>query len=199
MNGNDDILMQATVRGTAETHNLTQRGSTPRPATSFEEPIEDVRARLKSESVDVESFEAKVRSAFPSLKKAQVEVQEWMKKAGQECPDKPTIASEEVAYLRYKLINEEFTELQTGMDLEQLVTIADAIGDLLYVVLGTAVAYGIDMEPVWHEIHRSNMTKFIDGQRREDGKWIKGPSYSPANLRPIIETQMNKKSEDVKP
>jgi predicted HAD superfamily Cof-like phosphohydrolase len=127
-----------------------------------------------------------------------------MQKAGQECPPRPTTSSIEIQDLRIKLIYEEWLELcdalglkldasfsyiRTGEEKADLVLIADAIGDLLYVVLGAAVAFGIDMEPIFNEIQRSNMSKFIDGHRREDGKWIKGPSYSPANLEPIIEQQ----------
>lgn len=65
----------------------------------------------------------------------------------------------------------------------------DATLDLKVVVIGTGVAMGVDLEPGWEEVHRSNMSKFIDGYKREDGKWIKGPSYSPANLGPILEAQ----------
>ena len=59
------------------------------------------------------------------------------------------------------------------------------------------MAYGIDMEPIHEEIQRSNMSKFIDGHLREDGKWVKGPSYSPADIKPIIEAQIaaGKKAE----
>lgn len=114
------------------------------------------------------------------------QVREFMQKAGQEVPAKPTMPSENIIALRQSLIVEEASELA---DATTIVEAADAIGDLLYVVLGAAVAYGIDLEPIFEEIHRSNMSKFIDGHRREDGKWVKGPSYSPANLGPIIEVQ----------
>ncbi len=71
-----------------------------------------------------------------------------------------------------------------------IVELADGLADLHYVAYcGTALAFGLDMEPIFQEVHRSNMSKFIDGHKREDGKWIKGPSYSPANLLPIIESQ----------
>ncbi len=70
-----------------------------------------------------------------------------------------------------------------------LVEVADALTDIDYVNLGAAIAYGLDLEPFQKEVQRSNMSKFIDGHRREDGKWVKGPSYSEANLAPILEKQ----------
>lgn len=136
------------------------------------------------------------------MKLAQELVKQFMLRAGQECPLKPEIPDFDTCVLRIELIAEEWQELQDalGLSLAQdtgefteaepnLVKVADAIGDLLVVVLGTAVACGIDIEPIFSEIHRSNMTKFIDGHKREGGKWIKGPSYSCANLEPLIAEQ----------
>lgn len=94
-----------------------------------------------------------------------------------------------LARLRTDLIDEELGELEMAFDARDLIAVYDAINDLLYVVIGTAIATGLEIEPGWQEVHRSNMSKFIDGHRRGDGKWIKGPSYSPANLAPIIEAQ----------
>lgn len=124
------------------------------------------------------------------MTKEQQMVREFMQLAGQETPDKPTLPSIPIQRLRAELIREELGELVGAFLSDDLIEVADAIGDLLYVVHGTAVACGIDMEPIFNEIHRSNMSKFIDGHRREDGKWIKGPSYSPADLKPIIEAQL---------
>ena len=124
------------------------------------------------------------------MKTEQDQVKEFMLKAGQECPEKPMIPGINVHVLRIDLIQEELNELDTALGNEDIIEVADAITDLLVVVLGTAVACGINIQPCWDEVHRSNMTKFIDGHRREDGKWIKGPSYSPANLEPIIKEQM---------
>lgn len=117
-------------------------------------------------------------------------VREFMMKAGQECPNKPTMVSSQIGQLRLNLIHEETNELdQTDCNMD-LTEVADVIGDLFFVVLGAAVAYGINIQPIFDEIMRSNMTKFIDGHKREDGKWIKGPSYTPANLKPIIDSQV---------
>ncbi len=62
------------------------------------------------------------------------------------------------------------------------------MADLLYVVYGTAVSYGIDMDPVFREVHRSNMSK-VGGYKREDGKWVKPATYSPARIEPIVAEQ----------
>lgn len=136
------------------------------------------------------------------MTKEQSEVREFMVKAGQDTPDKPTMPSLEVRALRIRLIAEELAELAEAFGIvfnyaiskdvfgsKDLISAADATADLRVVVIGTDVAMGIDGGPVWDEVHRSNMSKFIDGHRREDGKWVKGPSHSPANLAPIIEAQ----------
>lgn len=120
----------------------------------------------------------------------QLQVQCFMEKAGQECPMKPKMPSDKVQNLRIELIDEELQELSEAFVNQNIVEVADAIGDLMVVVIGAGVACGIDLAPVWDEINRSNMSKFIDGHRREDGKWMKGPSYSPANLTPIIQEQL---------
>jgi predicted HAD superfamily Cof-like phosphohydrolase len=101
---------------------------------------------------------------------------------------KPTIPNKDVKMRRISLINEECSELFAAMHWEDLVSIADGIADLLYVVLGTAVEYGIDIEPIFNEVHRSNMTKF-GGTKREDGKWLKPETYSPANIKRLIDAQ----------
>ena len=145
------------------------------------------------------------------MTKEQQNVRDFMLKAEQQVPLRPVIPSLEVRILRAKLIMEEASELIIkGLGLHfdflfdnneldwsfwehkkgpNIVEIADGCGDLSVVNDGTALACGLDMEPIRAEIDRSNMSKFIDGHRREDGKWIKGPSYSPANLEPIIEAQ----------
>ncbi len=100
----------------------------------------------------------------------------------------PSLPDESTHMLRKRLIQEEFDELQEAMQEKDLPAIAKELADLLYVVYGTAVSLGIDMEPVFREVHRSNMSK-VGGYKREDGKWVKPPTYSPASLERIIESQ----------
>ncbi len=110
-----------------------------------------------------------------------------------DAPAGPTMPAHEIQILRQKLIQEEAAEYTDALVRGDIVAVADALGDLLYVVFGACVAHGINIEPVFNEIHRSNMSKaWPDGsvQKRQDGKVIKPPSYSPADLKPIIEKQM---------
>ena len=88
-----------------------------------------------------------------------------------------------------RLIQEEFDELKESMATGNLASVAKEMADLLYVVYGTAVSYGIDMEPVFQEVHRSNLSK-VGGHKRDDGKWVKPDTYSPAELAPILASQM---------
>jgi predicted HAD superfamily Cof-like phosphohydrolase len=99
----------------------------------------------------------------------------------------PTIPDEAIRSLRVRLIQEEFDELQEALSRGDAVAVAKELADLLYVVYGTAVSCGIDMEPVFREVHRSNMSK-VGGHKRADGKWVKPPTYSPARLEPILAT-----------
>lgn len=102
--------------------------------------------------------------------------------------DRPCIPDEATCALRVKLIQEEFEELQQALAQKDLQGLAKELADLLYVVYGSAVSCGIDMEPVFREVHRSNMSK-VGGHKRADGKWVKPPTYSPADLQPILAAQ----------
>lgn len=93
--------------------------------------------------------------------------------------------------LRFKLIIEEESELSEEFYPSSLPTdgsnkkqLAKELADLLYVVYGTADAFGIPIDYVFSEVHRSNMSKLVDGKplKREDGKVLKGPNYTPPNL-----------------
>jgi predicted HAD superfamily Cof-like phosphohydrolase len=106
----------------------------------------------------------------------------------------PTDLNEETKRLRVRLIEEEFDELKEAMAGGDLAAVAKEMADLLYVVYGTAVSYGIDMDPVFREVHRSNMSK-VGGYKREDGKWVKPATYSPARIEPILAEQAPVQSE----
>ena len=100
----------------------------------------------------------------------------------------PMELKEETKELRVRLIQEEFDELKEAMAAGNLAAVAKELADLLYVTYGTAVSYGIDMEPVFREVHRSNLSK-IGGYKRADGKWVKPPTYSPADIESIVDEQ----------
>jgi len=140
-------------------------------------------------------------------------VKKWMKIAGQPVREDPTPEIEEWQ-LRIDLIKEEFKEFKAGVRTCDLVEIADGIGDLLYVVYGAAVSFGIDADAVFDLLHENNMTKFItcpecsgDGiddpgiasecrhcggygvvpyAVREDGKILKSPAWQPPDLKPLL-------------
>jgi predicted HAD superfamily Cof-like phosphohydrolase len=119
---------------------------------------------------------------------AQKMVQEFHEQFDIHISTTPSVPDEATQILRNRLIQEEFEEFQEAMQSKDLSAMAKELADLLYVVYGTGVSLGIDMEPVFKEVHRSNMSK-IGGYKREDGKWVKPPTYSPASLDIILEAQ----------
>lgn len=100
----------------------------------------------------------------------------------------PTLVEASLWQQRHKFILEELGEYWAACEDGDLVGIADALGDLAYVILGTAVVHGIDLRPVFDEIHRSNMTKTpLDPVTRKGGK---GEGYEPPALLKIILEQI---------
>lgn len=142
----------------------------------------------------------------------QFHVSEFMRAASQPIPDEPGIPDEHTRLLRVKLIAQELRELAQAYGVrvvmdsnapERDILVAhegqyqpnlrdayDATLDIQYVTVGNGIAMGLDLQPGWEEVQRSNMSKFIDGFKGPDGKWIKGPSYRPAQLQPIIDAQI---------
>ena len=104
-------------------------------------------------------------------------------------PSEPSIPPAEIHDLRLRLILEEANELKEAGESGNLPHAIKELCDLLYVVLGTANAYGIDIEPFFAEVHRSNMTKvWPDGTIRKNqfGKVLKPPTYIPANMAGVL-------------
>lgn len=91
--------------------------------------------------------------------------------------------------LRLALIAEEVAELAEAMENDDIVEVADALTDILYVVYGAGHAFGINLDHTFAEVQRSNMSKLgPDGKPifREDGKVLKGPNYTKPDLRKIL-------------
>ena len=124
---------------------------------------------------------------------AQKMVREFHKEFDIHVAERPGVPDAKTTALRERLIQEEFDELKEAMKAENLPGIAKELADLLYVVYGTAVSYGIDVAPVFREVQRSNMSK-VGGYKRDDGKWVKPPTYSPARIEPILERQRRRPS-----
>jgi predicted HAD superfamily Cof-like phosphohydrolase len=94
--------------------------------------------------------------------------------------------------LRMDLLEEEFKEYMDAEQKLDLVGIADALADIIYIACGTAVSYGIPLDKVFEEVHRSNMSKLVDGKviRREDGKILKPEGWTSPQIDKILnETQ----------
>jgi predicted HAD superfamily Cof-like phosphohydrolase len=105
-----------------------------------------------------------------------------------DAPDADPVTDEEVD-LRMALILEEVEELAQAMTDGDVVEVADALADIVYVIYGTALHYGIDLDAVVAEVHRSNMSKLgADGKplKRLDGKVLKPDTYFPPNVAAIL-------------
>ncbi len=86
-------------------------------------------------------------------------------------------------------IQEEVDELDSACACRDLVKIADALADIIYVTIRASLLLGIDLGPVFAEVHRSNMTKIPGHTVREDGKVLKGPHYSPPDVAAVLARQ----------
>jgi hypothetical protein len=115
---------------------------------------------------------------------------EFHGRAGLQVPDHPTLQVPDTfssAELREAMFLSELKELGAAIEAGDLVEIADALGDMIYVLAGTMVSYGLPVDAIMREIHRSNMTKMIGGVViNQDGKIIKGPSYERPQIAAIL-------------
>lgn len=104
---------------------------------------------------------------------------------------RPTVPSDELAATRQRLLDEEVGELAVAIQGRRLDEIARELADVVYVAYGTAVTYGIDLDPVLAEIHRANMSKLgPDGVPVvRDGKVVKPPSFRPPDVAAVLSRQ----------
>ena len=104
----------------------------------------------------------------------------FMKTFGQEVKNKPSFSSEKINNLRIDLIKEEIEELIEAMNNKDLLEVADALTDILYVTYGAGHAFGIDLDKCFDEVQNSNMSKLDNTGKpiyNESGKVMKGPNY----------------------
>ena len=116
-------------------------------------------------------------------------VAEFMHAFEQDVHSNPTLRDPETRALRHELIREELEELHEAMGAKDIIEIADALTDLLYVVYGAGHAFGIDLDACFVEVHESNMSKLgEDGKpiKRFDGKVVKGPNFFAPDLKKIL-------------
>ena len=113
----------------------------------------------------------------------------FMKTFGQEVKSKPSFSTDKINKLRIDLIKEELDELKEAMDNNDLLEVADALTDILYVTYGAGHAFGIDLDKCFDEVQNSNMSKLGDDGNpiyNDSGKVMKGPKYFKPNLNKFI-------------
>ncbi|WP_435115907.1 phosphoribosyl-ATP diphosphatase [Candidatus Pelagibacter bacterium nBUS_49] len=113
----------------------------------------------------------------------------FMKTFGQEVKTKPSFSSDKINKLRIDLIKEELEELQEAMKNNDLLEVADALTDILYVTYGAGHAFGIDLDTCFDEVQNSNMSKLGENGEpiyNESGKVMKGPNYFKPDLSKFV-------------
>jgi predicted HAD superfamily Cof-like phosphohydrolase len=113
----------------------------------------------------------------------------FMKTFGQEVKTKPSLSSDKINKLRIDLIKEELEELTEAMQKKDLLEVADALTDILYVTYGAGHAFGINLDACFNEVQNSNMSKLgKDGKPiyNESGKVMKGPKYFKPDLSKFV-------------
>ena len=118
-----------------------------------------------------------------------LKVKKFMDTYGQEVKFKAEFPNENIVNLRLNLIEEELQELQEAIKQEDLLEVADALTDILYVTYGAGHAFGIDLDNCFNEVQKSNMSKLgADGKPiyNQSGKVMKGPKYFRPNLKQFL-------------
>ena len=113
----------------------------------------------------------------------------FMKTFGQEVKDKPAFSTDKINKLRIDLIKEELDELTAAIKKNDLLEVADALTDILYVTYGAGHAFGIDLDKCFEEVQNSNMSKLDENGRpiyNNAGKVMKGPNYFKPDLSKFI-------------
>ena len=113
----------------------------------------------------------------------------FMKTFGQEVKIKPSLSTEKINKLRIDLIKEELEELTEAMNNKDLLEVADALTDILYVTYGAGHAFGIDLDQCFEEVQNSNMSKLDENGKpiyNNAGKVMKGPNYFKPNLSKFV-------------
>ena len=119
----------------------------------------------------------------------------FMKTFGQEVKTSAGLSTDKINSLRISLINEELEELKKAISERDILEIADALTDLLYVTYGAGHAFGIDLDKCFDEVQNSNMSKLDENGKpiyNELGKVLKGPNYFKPDLRKFIKRKVDK-------
>ena len=113
----------------------------------------------------------------------------FMKTFGQEVKTKPSFSTDKINKLRLDLIKEELAELTEAMNSKDLLEVADALTDILYVTYGAGHAFGINLDKCFEEVQNSNMSKLDEKGKpiyNEHGKVMKGPNYFKPDLSRFV-------------
>ena len=113
----------------------------------------------------------------------------FMKTFGQEVKNKPSFSTDKINKLRLDLIKEELDELKEAMNNKDLLEVADALTDILYVTYGAGHAFGINLDQCFEEVQNSNMSKLDENGKpiyNNAGKVMKGPNYFKPNLSKFV-------------
>jgi len=113
----------------------------------------------------------------------------FMKTFGQDVKNKPSFSTDKINKLRIDLIKEELNELTEAMKNKDLLEVADALTDILYVTYGAGHAFGIDLDKCFDEVQNSNMSKLDEDGKpiyNESGKVMKGPNYFKPDLSKFV-------------
>ena len=116
-------------------------------------------------------------------------VKTFMETFGQEVKNRPSFSTDKINSLRYDLIKEELEELKAAMENKDLLEVADALTDILYVTYGAGHAFGINLDKCFEEVQSSNMSKLGEDNKpiyNDSGKVMKGPKYFKPNLTKFI-------------
>jgi len=116
-------------------------------------------------------------------------VKTFMETFGQEVKTKPSFSTDKINSLRYDLIKEELEELKVAMENRDLLEVADALTDILYVTYGAGHAFGIDLDKCFEEVQNSNMSKLDENDKpvyNESGKIMKGSNYFKPDLTKFV-------------
>ena len=116
-------------------------------------------------------------------------VKTFMNTYGQEVKEKASFPENKIVQLRIDLIQEELNELKEAVKNNDIVEVADALTDILYVTYGAGHSFGVDLDKCFDEVQRSNMSKLgVDGKPiyNDSGKVMKGPDYFAPDLKKII-------------
>jgi predicted HAD superfamily Cof-like phosphohydrolase len=116
------------------------------------------------------------------------EVKKFQTAVGQNVSEVPYFPDENERVLRRKLLKEEVEEYFEGEDKDDLENVAKELADIIYIVCGTAASYGIPLDRVFNEVHRSNMEKLVDGKvvRRDDGKILKPEGWTAPDIKSVL-------------